>query len=79
MGINKIDDRSVYNSIKTSENIPCTNGYLIRDRGYTEELDMWKLLMEKQKHKIMSLFHTNQFHIDKGPKYKKQNKFMKTF
>ena len=36
----------------------------IGDRGYAEELGMWKLPMEKQKHKIMSLFHINQSHID---------------
>ena len=59
-----MEDRSIYNSTKTSESIPYTNGCFICDRGYAEELGMWKLPMEKQKHKIMSLFHINQSHID---------------
>lgn len=54
----------MYNSNKTSETISCIYGYLIYDKGYTEEVGLWKLVIKKQNHKIVSLFYTNQSHID---------------
>lgn len=66
IGINKIRDRLIH-IIALRPQKPShayIYGSLICDRSYIEDVGLWKLVVEKQNDKILSLFYTNQSHID---------------